>query len=80
MKFGFRFHSPSLRGMLVVQILQWLFVFNRSNHCGAGARTLDVEAGARVKTLDAWSQSRCLKFEFRLHSSVCNREKLSPPK
>ena len=61
LKFGFRFHSPSLWGRRVVQIIQW-FQFS--------VEQIILELEPKTSVARNWTKRRSLKFEFRLHSPV----------
>jgi len=44
-------------------------VFNRPKYFGAGSKDVQMlEPELDTKTLDAWSWSQSLKFQFELHS------------
>ena len=67
LKFRFRFHSPSLWGKLVVQIIQWFSTFNGPNHFGAGAKNfrcqkpeLEIWVPAPERWCEAGQSSRTI--------------------
>jgi len=41
---------------------EWFSVFNRPNHSGAGAKTLNVGAQAEPKIVNGWSWTWSLRF------------------
>jgi len=71
LKFGFQSCRNSLLGKRFVQIIHCFFCLQWAKSFWSRSQKLlhvGVGAGAGAKTLDAWSQSLSLKFEFWLHS------------